>query len=382
VETGECDELGVVYETVRGYHALWAAQLEEGSVATFQSEAGGQGRSYIGKEWAALLAALYQPTQESERRETTPTFALRQTAQGCYLLCKIFEADETAAKNQAHGWWEGWQALLPPPLVLKPATTQAGVELAVGFGASWPQPQAQGEKSWLNGLKIVEVIRREEIVPVSGFGANRPGEGQSLAPLVYPFRPSRAGWQAVGRALRCLPGIALTVTLHPTWLYQVEAQALLAQTERACNRLNEISTSFNRKLAKEIGERFFHSMFVRLQHPWLARVYLSVENNQSDLPGWFIQAVGATLDGPFEAGGLTNPYLERCYPYPRGLSAYMVARCWEQGAAVQDQAERNLLLYENELWAESQTALHFERLRYLCSQEEAACLFRPAWLVD
>lgn len=341
-ETGECDDLGAIYEQGQGYHALWAARLTIQSVVAWS-------------EWKQFVATLHSPPEEAAPPDEQYALALRLDQQGSYLIGRSFASEPETALAAALELFEMCRGLLPEGIEIVPAIATAQFEDYSGF--SLKQRQNADLPDW----HFAELVRREENLELEGTGAELY--------RLYPFHPSNLGWQPIARALGA--GQSLLISIHPSWLYRSEQAGLMELEHRFAQLLTTEDLLLRRQA--EAGLQTYRAMLSRISRGFIVRIYLLSEGRK--LPRWLMQAGGAALS---EEHWDDPAYAKLGLSGSGGVAGYTCLPDTSLGQAERQVALRNLLLLEQEFWGESVAPPRYERLRYLCGLWEAAALFRPS----
>lgn len=360
IESGDFDQLGVVFEHLDGYHALFAARVIPQAFESVEVRKWG---------WAAhdlllevmdrqrrFLASLHWVDPSKHRpNPILKTVSLRYLRQSdsdmidLVLMGKVFAPTSERARSLAMHWWQELLALFPYDYDLVPAPSLETFRELSGF------PLVESI-----GLEQVAGIRRYEMfIPKPGGQAVTEGDY-----VLFPFTWHPYAMEHVWRAMAMLPCQALiSVTLRPTYLYEAE-EAHLSQFYSTAKELAK-SDHLPLQLQGELAARLYAGYINRLQHPYLMRVQIVV-NGERMAP--LVRAMGTALTHPSltetelreERSPLGSGYYDVAIPNPDELPVVM----------------DNLCLLELGEWGHDQAALPYRRFRYLFDSIGAHCAFR------
>jgi hypothetical protein len=358
IESGDFDQLGVVFEHVDGYHALFAAQVSPRSYESVEAH-----------KWGWTSHQLLLEVLDRQRRFITslyrldscgryPNRHLRTIAMRYFrrqdhdtidlvLLGKVFAETADRVRQLALEWWQEISALFTYDCELVPvASSEAYEELS---GSSYLEK--------INPTTDLAEIRRHEIfVPKPTGQAVMEGDY-----LVFPFVWHPNAMEQVWRAMALLPCASLVnVTLRPTYLYEAE-EIHLNQLLAAAQQL----ASSDRPMLRTQGQvaaRLYETYLSRLLHPFLMRVQIASQRPGRDA---LAQAVGTAL---------TYAPLMQTELSPEAFSVpYDIATPTSHDLS---QALENLRTLEFHSWGDDQAAAPYRRFRYLFDAAGAHCAFR------
>jgi len=369
VETGEFDDLGVVEETVGGYHSIVALR-----VTALPLYAGDPWtRGLLWQEWtqellcrqAQCLAALHPSLLKAEGpNPTLRTLDLRYVAQGdlqVVLLLKTFDPDAQRSRWWAQAFAEEVMALFPPEYGLQPvASEQAFARCALG----WKEDKVE-EDELAPGWWLGEIRRYEEFVPL-----DRERQVREQNYLVYPFTWRSSGMSQVLALLHGWPGQAVvSVALRPTYLYEAEERHL-CDLYATFEKL-EGASWLKARVQGQIGQRIYAGYLRRLKRPYLMRVRFAGCGSQ---PEALVRALGATLaalpesaPAPQTGGGL---------PAAQFDAGYQVAFPRRDFPGELEIAWRNFEWLEFDAWGPEMSLPIYRRFRYLSDAWAANSAFR------
>ena len=384
VETGEFDDLGVVEETVEGYHSLAALR-----VTALPIYGGGPwARGLIWHEWACdllrqqaqCLAALHPSLLGTESpNPTLRTLDLRYLAPGegerleLVLLAKAFDPDAQRSRWWARALADELLALFPAEYGLCPVTSEQALARYVlrtdelGEAGEEEEP---GLGWWLG-----EVRRYEEFVPL-----DREQQVREQNYLVYPFTWQVSGMAQVLTLLHDWPGKGVvSVALRPTSLHEAEERHL-CDLYATFEKL-EGAGWLKARIQGQIGQRVYAAYLRCLKRPYLMRVRFA---GCAAEPEALVRALGATLSAVPETapdpqlGGLLDAYFDAGYQvaFPRPEVPGELEAAWH-----------NLQWLEFDGWGPELSLPIYRRFRYLVDAWGASSAFRlpvlpPEQVVD
>lgn len=358
VESGDFDQLGVVFERVDGHHALFAAQVIPPPFEKVEA-----------RKWGWTTYNLLQEVMDRQRRflaalhwidpsTSRPNPHLRtiglQYLSGpdsdvidVVLVGKVFAPTSEQARHLAMLWWQELVALFPYDYELTPATSSETFRQLSGLDLI---------ESISLPTQVAEIRRYEMFIPK--FGGQAVTEGDYV---LFPYVWHPNALEQVWRAMALLPGESLiNVTLRPTCLYEAE-EIHLSQLYAAAKKLTT-SDNVSLQLQGEMAAGLYADYINRLWHPYLMRVQIVA--NKDDLAP-LTRAMGTALTHiPLADTGRQKetPFLgyNVAIPTPNELSV----------------ALGNQSLLELDEWGQDQAARPYRRFRYLFDTVGAHCAFR------
>ncbi|MFX1352843.1 MAG: hypothetical protein ACFFGP_02655, partial [Promethearchaeota archaeon] len=358
IESGDFDQLGVVFERMDGYHSLFAAQVIP---QPFES--------VLDRKWGWTPYQLLLEVMDRQRRfiaslhwvdpsQSCPnshlkTVALRYLRRpgsdtiDLTMMGKVFAAEADQAKHLALGWWQEIASLFTYDYELVPASSPEAFEELSGL-------------AYLDEIdsptQMAEIRRYEMFTP-------RPG-GQTVTEgdyVLLPFAWHPNGMEQVWRAMALLPCLSLVnVTLRPTCLY--EAEEIHLSQLRAAAQKQASSDQVDLQLQGQLAAWLYTTQLSRLQHPFLMRVQVAA--GEEGLVA-LARAVGTTL---------AYAPLTQTQPEQEALSiSYDIAMPSSDELVI---AKENLRVLEFHGWGNDQAAPPYRRFRYLFDVTGAHCAFR------
>jgi len=361
VETGEFDDMGVVEETVEGFHSIFALKVT--SVPAFSEADRKRGLSWKDWAWETLyrqiqfIASLHRSLPDTASpNPDLRSFELCYIASGegqvdIVLLAKAFDPERQRSRNLALSLSREILALFPGEYGLTPVTSEDGFR-ACGL----PESVEEIEGRWWIG----EMRRYEEFIPLE---SERQVREENY--LVYPFTWTLTGMARVVEVLANWAGPALVgVCLRPTWLYEAEERQL-CDLYASFEKLGEVKWLKSR-IQGQIGMQIYADYLRRLKRPFLMRVRFAGRDAE---PDGLIRALGSALAAfPEDAldrdseGYLDAPY-EVVFPHGGTGEELEVARY-------------NFQLLEFDGWGEELSLPRYRRFRYLVDARGANSAFR------
>jgi hypothetical protein len=384
VETGEFDDLGVVQETVEGYHSIAALRVTALPIYAGVPLARGQPWQKWAQEQlyrqAQCLAALHPSLLEAgSPNPTLRTLDLRYVTRGdrggveLVLLVKTFDPDPQRSHWWARALADEVLALFPPEYGLRPVTleqTFARYALRLDELDQEDEEERLGLRWWLG-----EIRRYEEFVPL-----DRERQVREQNYMVYPFTWRPSGMSQVLTLLHDWPGQAVvSVALRPTYLHEAEERHL-CDLYATFEKL-EGADWLKARVQGQIGQRVYAAYLRCLKRPYLMRVRFAGCDAEPDA---LVRALGATLAAVPEAA--PDPQLGSP-PETHFDAGYVVVFPRRAVPGELEVAWRNLQWLELDGWGPELSLPIYRRFRYLVDAWGAGSAFRlpvlpPEWVAE
>lgn len=357
VESGLFNHLGVAYEPLHGYHALFAARV---LVTPYEILAE--------RKWGMVERDLLDEILDRQRRfiaslhyidpcSASPdpnlkTAALRYVARpemhriDTILMGKVFAHQIDQARDIALAWYKEIESLFSHDYKLQP------LESKDAFMAQSGQTLL---KSISEPTQTAEVRRYEMFLP-------RPTEREVREThyVVYPFMWHRNGMDQVWQVMASMSApVILSVMLRPAYLYEAE-ELHLARFYEATKKLADSKHVTDHVLGEQAVQ--IYAGYLRTwRQPFLVRAQIAAPQGT---PRALTRAVGCALSYGAPVGGD-----DKHSPFP----GYELVTPTEKDCKT---ACDNVCWLEMQDWGADQAAPAYRRFRYLTDLKGAHCLFR------
>ncbi|MDD2521352.1 MAG: DUF87 domain-containing protein [Anaerolineaceae bacterium] len=351
---------GVSYKALSGVHAIWAARIPF-LPAMVSDDLIRMGNDRIGLVQRRQFRFIYDLARI---RENLSTFTLRFISTpnpspgqpnliDMIYLGKVFGKNPQQALVLSERLWEKFFSLFP-------------LEEPFGYPI---EPVVNHDEfhhffepidfSTLSAENLLE-IRKYEEMPIRPMASMAPVERKGDY-IVHPFVPSQTS-NPMSRFFVSLSSqpekCFVDVSLRPTKMFDQEiynVSFMIGQFKKTANEDDDVPEEYIRKRS-QIGVLVYEALMLEREQLQMVRVHLVGENGS---PRGLAESLGSEM-----MGNVANKY-------PTSWVAAQPAN------AEQSQIELNNIRYlEHDFWGHTISAPPLQRLRYLCSSQEAYGAFR------